>query len=177
MKYESIRSVCSKSAITPSFIGRIAMMFPGVRPSMSLASLPTASTLPVFWLIATIEGSFTTIPFPFAKTIVFAVPRSMARSFEKMLSKDRGFQDIIGLLGRPEPPRAPGARGRTGCAPWSLPSPNVKLYALSLKGQFDAVFPAFLDPVHGPIRVPDQVLAALSVLGVAGDPDRRGEAD
>ena len=60
-------------------------MLPGVRPSMSFASLPTASTLPVFWLIATMDGSLTTMPFPFAKTIVFAVPRSIARSLEKML--------------------------------------------------------------------------------------------
>src|SRR5213594_1007066 len=84
--------------MTPSFIGRIAMMFPGVRPSISLASLPTASTFPVFWLIATMEGSLTTIPFPFAKTIVLAVPRSIARSFEKRLSRDRGDQVIIGPL-------------------------------------------------------------------------------
>ena len=41
-------------------------MFPGVRPSISLASLPTASTLPVTRLTATIDGSETTIPFPFA---------------------------------------------------------------------------------------------------------------
>src|SRR5437867_11972162 len=85
--------------MTPSFIGRIAMMFPGVRPSISLASLPTASTFPVFWLIATMEGSLTTIPFPFAKTIVLAVPRSIARSFEKRLSRERGDQVIIGHLG------------------------------------------------------------------------------
>src|SRR5947209_17663200 len=84
--------------MTPSFIGRIAMMFPGVRPSISFASLPTASTLPVFWLIATMEGSLTTIPFPFAKTIVLAVPRSIARSFEKRLSRERGDQVIIGPL-------------------------------------------------------------------------------
>src|SRR5881296_589444 len=81
--------------MTPSFIGRIAMMFPGVRPSISFASLPTASTFPVFWLIATMEGSLTTIPFPFAKTIVLAVPRSIARSFEKRLSRERGDQVII----------------------------------------------------------------------------------
>src|SRR2546426_3147954 len=84
--------------MTPSFIGRIAMMFPGVRPSISFASLPTASTFPVFWLIATMEGSLTTIPFPFAKTIVLAVPRSIARSFEKVLSRERGDQVIIGPL-------------------------------------------------------------------------------
>src|SRR5438093_5368284 len=84
--------------MTPSFIGRIAMMFPGLRPSISLASLPTASIFPVFWLIATMEGSLTTIPFPFAKTIVLAVPRSIAKSFEKRLSRERGDQVIIGPL-------------------------------------------------------------------------------
>ena len=35
---ESIFSVISKSAMTPSFIGRMAAMLPGVRPSISLAS-------------------------------------------------------------------------------------------------------------------------------------------
>ena len=43
-KYASIASVMSKSAITPDFIGRIAIMLPGVRPSMRFASAPTAST-------------------------------------------------------------------------------------------------------------------------------------
>ena len=43
MKYCSIFSVTVKSAITPSFIGRMAVMLPGVRPSMFLASVPTAS--------------------------------------------------------------------------------------------------------------------------------------
>ncbi len=41
-------------------------MLPGVRPSMSLASRPTASTLPVTRLMATIEGSETTMPLPLA---------------------------------------------------------------------------------------------------------------
>src|SRR5438093_1470120 len=84
--------------MTPSFIGRIAMMFPGVRPSISFASLPTASTFPVFWLIATMEGSLTTIPLPLAKTIVLAVPRSIARSLENRLRRERGDQGIMGLL-------------------------------------------------------------------------------
>ena len=66
MKCESIFSVISKSAITPSFIGRMATMLPGVRPSISLASRPTASTFPVTRLTATIEGSETMIPLPFA---------------------------------------------------------------------------------------------------------------
>ncbi len=42
MKYLSICSVIVKSAITPSFIGRIAVMLPGVRPSICLAARPTA---------------------------------------------------------------------------------------------------------------------------------------
>ena len=66
MKCDSIFSVISKSAMTPSFIGRIATMFPGVRPSMSFASRPTASTFPVTRLMATIEGSETTMPLPLA---------------------------------------------------------------------------------------------------------------
>jgi hypothetical protein len=41
MKCRSICSVTSKSAITPSFSGRIAEIVPGVRPSMRLASTPT----------------------------------------------------------------------------------------------------------------------------------------
>src|SRR6188474_2217259 len=66
--------------MTPSFIGLIATMLPGVRPSISLASLPTASILPVTLLMATIEGSLTTMPLPRAYTHVLAVPRSIARS-------------------------------------------------------------------------------------------------
>src|ERR1017187_7614778 len=84
-----MRSVTLKSAITPSFIGLMATMLPGVRPSISLASLPTASTSPVFLLMATIEGSFTTMPLSAAKTSVLAVPRSMARSLENMLKSER----------------------------------------------------------------------------------------
>src|SRR5580765_5916868 len=82
MKYVSIFSVTSKSAMTTSFIGLIATMLPGVRPSMSLASLPTASTRPLTLLMATIEGSLTTMPLPRAYTQVLAVPRSIARSLE-----------------------------------------------------------------------------------------------
>jgi hypothetical protein len=50
MKCLIISSATSKSAITPSRIGRIAWIEPGVRPSISLASSPTASTcfLPSF---------------------------------------------------------------------------------------------------------------------------------
>src|SRR6516225_4832454 len=86
-----MRSVTLKSAITPSFMGLMATMLPGVRPSISLASLPTASTSPVFLLRATIEGSLTTTPLPLAKTRVLAVPRSMARSEENRLNRERKF--------------------------------------------------------------------------------------
>ncbi|SPW33691.1 Uncharacterised protein [Edwardsiella tarda] len=69
MKYCSIFSVTKKSAITPSFIGRMAAILPGVRPSICLASCPTAATLfgePArSWRMATTEGSFKTMPCPF----------------------------------------------------------------------------------------------------------------
>src|SRR4051812_2875299 len=89
-----MRSVTLKSAITPSFIGLMATMLPGVRPSISFASLPTASTSPVVLLIATMEGSFTTIPFPLAYTSVLAVPRSIARSEENRLKRERKFMEL-----------------------------------------------------------------------------------
>ena len=64
MKCRSICSVTSKSAITPSFSGRIAWIVPGVRPSMRLASIPTACTSAVRESIATTDGSDSTIPRP-----------------------------------------------------------------------------------------------------------------
>src|SRR6202158_1950339 len=74
--------------MTPSFIGLMATTLPGVRPSISFASRPTATTSPVALLMATIEGSLTTMPLPCANTSVFAVPRSMARSEENRLNTD-----------------------------------------------------------------------------------------
>ena len=88
MKYVSIFSVTLKSAMTPSFIGLIATTLPGVRPSISFASRPTATTSPLDLLMATIEGSLTTMPLPCANTSVLAVPRSMARSEENRLNTD-----------------------------------------------------------------------------------------
>ena len=38
----SICSVTVKSAMTPSFIGRMAVMLPGVRPSICFAARPTS---------------------------------------------------------------------------------------------------------------------------------------
>src|SRR5215207_11057591 len=71
----------SKSAITPSFNGRMAWMWAGVRPTIRFASVPTASGLLSFVLTATTDGSLSTMPLPRTYTTVFAVPRSTAMSF------------------------------------------------------------------------------------------------
>ena len=86
MKYRSIASVTSKSLMTPSLSGRTASMLPGVLPSISFATWPTAMpsfmTLPVLVLTATTLGSLRTMPFARVQTSVLAVPRSMPRSVE-----------------------------------------------------------------------------------------------
>src|SRR2546423_12324464 len=58
----------------------MAWIVPGVRPSMRLASIPTAWTSDVLASIATTDGSDSTIPRPRTYTSVFAVPRSTAMS-------------------------------------------------------------------------------------------------
>ena len=83
IKYLSIISVVSKSEITPSFKGLIAVIYPGVLPSMFRASSPTAFTSPVFVSIATTEGSSKTIPFPLTNTRTEAVPKSIPISILK----------------------------------------------------------------------------------------------
>jgi hypothetical protein len=80
MKWRSICSVTSKSAITPSLSGRMAWIVPGVRPSMRLASMPTAWTSAERESIATTDGSESTMPRPRTYTRVLAVPRSTAMS-------------------------------------------------------------------------------------------------
>src|SRR4249920_2478023 len=97
--------------MTPSFIGLMATILPGVRPSMSLASLPTASTRPLTLLMATIDGSLTTIPLPRAYTQVLAVPRSMARSLENNESIERRLN---GTLLESEGLGGPGSGRRDG---------------------------------------------------------------
>ncbi|MNJ35882.1 hypothetical protein D3C77_306490 [compost metagenome] len=77
MKYLSIISVISKSAITPSLRGRIATIFPGVRPTIFLASSPTASTRLASLSIATTDGSSNTTPLPFTCISTLAVPKSI----------------------------------------------------------------------------------------------------
>src|SRR5437762_843017 len=62
-------------------MGRSAVMVPGVRPSMSLASSPIATIRGRFdasaFASATTDGSVRTIPFPRTYTMTLAVPRSM----------------------------------------------------------------------------------------------------
>ena len=69
-------------AIRPLRDGVIADIFPGVLPSIVLASSPTAKTdfLPASSITATTEGSFKTTPLVFSTTSVFAVPKSIAIS-------------------------------------------------------------------------------------------------
>src|SRR6185369_16154949 len=111
--------------MTPSRIGLIAVMLVGVRPSISFASLPTASICALAVLKATIDGSLSTMPRPRANTHVFAVPRSIARSFEKtanapsstrppffvvggeLLSNAVIGRKVLGFTGREKPEHQP----------------------------------------------------------------------
>ena len=62
MNIEIIFSDASKSAITPSFNGRIVFIFSWVLPCIMLASLPTAIIFPDIRSRATIDGlSITTL--------------------------------------------------------------------------------------------------------------------
>src|SRR5689334_14345680 len=87
-------SVISKSEMTPSRKGRMATIFAGVRPTISLASAPTARTCLVFRFTATQDGSLMTIPLPRTATSVFAVPRSMPKSSEK---RPKNWSMILGI--------------------------------------------------------------------------------
>ena len=72
------------SAITPSARGLIAIIFPGVRSSMRLASEPTATVFFVPRSTAITEGSSTTIPLSFTYMRVLQVPRSIPISVENL---------------------------------------------------------------------------------------------
>ena len=81
----NIISVTSKSAITPSFNGRIANTLPGVLPNMSFASCPAARHFFVSASIATTLGSSITMPSPLTYINKFAVPKSIPTSFENIV--------------------------------------------------------------------------------------------
>src|SRR5262245_30174378 len=80
--------------MTPSFKGRTATMLAGVRPTMRLASEPTARGRFVLASMATTDGSWMTMPFPRTRTRVLAVPRSIPISRE-----NRPIMLTNGLLG------------------------------------------------------------------------------
>src|ERR1044072_4036218 len=162
MKCWSIFSVTSKSAITPSFIGRMAMMLPGVRPSISLASLPTASTLLVTLLIATMEGSLTTMPRPLAYTRVFAVPRSMARSLENRLNRFLIIK-LYRFFLQNYPQAAPGCRSGYG----------APRFFRSRRGEPNIILLSLFGFIHCRIRQFDQLFGFGGVLGEAGNSKAR----
>jgi hypothetical protein len=78
--------------MTPSFSGRMAVMEPGVLPSISLATRPTAlpfcRTRLVPFLTATTLGSLRTMPSPLTQTSVLQVPRSMPMSMLNIPSSE-----------------------------------------------------------------------------------------
>ena len=82
------------SAMTPSRSGRMASIWSGVLPIISLASSPTALTFltPLMVSMATTDGSLSTIPRPRTYTSVLAVPRSIAMSCDIHLNQR--FQNI-----------------------------------------------------------------------------------
>ena len=103
MNWRSISSVAMKSAITPSRMGRTISIGSGVRPCMALASEADRQhlALPPRTCTATTEGSSMMMPRPTTCTSVFAVPRSMAMSFE---TKPKACESI-------RPPQSAHLRG------------------------------------------------------------------
>src|SRR5262245_37373154 len=165
--------------MTPSFIGLIATMLPGVLPSMSFASLPTASIRPLTLLIATMEGSFTTMPLPRAYTQVFAVPRSIARSLENRENRERRLKiDYLYENGRENCCLSKLPKGQTSLP--GLPGASVARGVLAgqhtlvrsgalVRGACDvhAVLPVLLHPVHRFVR------GMYELLGRRGDVGKR----
>ena len=64
MKWWSMPSVTTKSAMTPSRIGRTTWIASGVRPTISCALRPIARIRVPSLFTATSDGSLTTIPSP-----------------------------------------------------------------------------------------------------------------
>src|ERR1051326_2270556 len=191
MKYVSIFSVTSKSAMTPSFIGLMATMLPGVRPSMSFASFPTASTRPFTLLIATIEGSLTTIPLPRAYTHVFAVPRSIARSLENNESIERRLKPTLqsrrrrqSAVGSPFTDQSccqsvqPGAAVTGVAAEGRDVDINGVLYVFGRSdGGHNTVLAGFFDLIHRFVGRLHELFRRCGHIGERRHADRRGEVD
>src|SRR5204862_6859239 len=176
--------------MTPSFIGLIATMLPGVRPSMSFASLPTASTRPFTLLIATIDGSLTTIPLPRAYTHVFAVPRSIARSLENSESIERRLNSLprsrqSAVAGHDGPCRSPAVcccaagRGVHRCeARRNGRRPPTTCLSIGWSGGgLNTVFARVFDLIHGLVGGLDQLLGRCRHVGQCRHADRGREVN
>src|SRR5712692_5271721 len=159
--------------MTPTFIGLMATTFPGVRPSMSLASLPTATTSPVFLLIATMEGSLTTIPLPLENTSVLAVPRSIAKSEENRLKTERKLYPFFLIMTL--------SSGRRSLVPPAPQSPDRKSWSGRFASQITPLWnynrhrfsgcapPPVLPGDHNRIAPPAEGLREVSEMAVGPD--------
>ena len=92
--------------MTPSRNGRMTRTWPGVRPTICLASWPTARirVRPSVSVMAMTEGSLSTTPRPFRNTRMLAVPRSIAMSLENapnsfgIISFPKGTSDVLSVI-------------------------------------------------------------------------------
>ena len=165
IRYRSMLWVMSKSAITPSFIGLMAMILPGVRPIICLASSPTASTSPVSRWIATTDGSMMMMPLPFTCTRVLAVPRSIPTSLVKntSLAPSLDFSPALSVLGNESHP-APRMHARGS-------SRIVQITALSLRlvktWSPIIIWSRTSMPINFPASARRRVISRSSPLGVA----------
>ncbi|MEY3837865.1 MAG: hypothetical protein RL304_847, partial [Verrucomicrobiota bacterium] len=73
-------------------------MSPGVRPSISRASLPTAIGLRVLVRMATTLGSRSTTPRSLRNTRVLAVPRSMPMAWVNSPGKRLNIRVVVSLM-------------------------------------------------------------------------------
>src|SRR4030095_13097938 len=89
-----IVSAALKSAITPSFSGRMVFRLSCVFSCICMAFFPTATTLLVSRFMATIEGSSTTTLSLWIMTVL-AVPRSIAISWVKKLNNFIGVSFLF----------------------------------------------------------------------------------
>ena len=160
MKYRSISSVTSKSAITPWRSGRVAEIEAGVRPIIRSASAPTAWTSPVRRSEATTDGSDTTIPLPPTYTSVLAVPRSIAMSctprlgISVRLELSRREPSLRSLM--PETVLAGGPRAAAAIAP--APPDRVTLRGTHVRDR----------PTAAPRRGDDAAAGARAAADVRG---------
>src|SRR5919108_152682 len=96
MKWRSMRSVTSKSAITPWRRGRIAEIVAGVRPIIRRAASPTEWTVPVSLSTAATDGPSAGAPLqlPRPRQQVAAAVQPQALSRERRRLDNRASQQV-----------------------------------------------------------------------------------